>query len=154
MAVWNSKYATRELPVVYPKEAGDVVAQRFSYAVTASIAGTVNDIIEIAVLPAYCRVVDIILDTDDLDTGGSPAIALDVGIMSGAVGDGGTRTVGAEFFSGATTAQAGGVVRPTLKTAFRVAPTSDHRSIGVKIATAAATGAAGELALTVLYATA
>jgi hypothetical protein len=153
MAVWNSKYATRELPVPYPRESGGVVAVRFSYAVTASIAGTVNDIIELAILPANCRVVDLLLATDDLDTGGSPAIVLDVGIMSGAVGDTGTRTVGAEFFSGATTAQAGGVVRPTLKTAFRVAPTSDHRSIGVKIATAAATGAAGELGLTLYYAT-
>ncbi|QRG06102.1 hypothetical protein EZH22_24430 [Xanthobacter dioxanivorans] len=152
MAVFNSKYATREYPVPYPDGSAEVIAVRFAYTVPATIA--LNDIIEIAVLPAYCRVVDMILDADDLDTGGSPAIVLDVGIMSGAVGDGGTRTIGAEFFSGATTAQAGGVVRPTLKTAFRVAPTSDHRSIGVKIATAAATAAAGEIGLTVLYATA
>jgi hypothetical protein len=151
MAVINSKYATREIPLPYPKCAGEVVAYRFSYTVPTTIAQ--DAIVELAVLPAFCRVVDAIFDSADLDTNVSPEIVWDIGVMSGAVGDGGTRTCGDELFDGITTSQAGGVVRPTLQKAFQVAPTSDHRSIGAKLVTDAATAAAGEIGLTLYYAT-
>jgi len=89
-------------------------------------------------------------DGDDLDSGGSPAILLDVGVMSGKWGENdGGRTCADEFLDGVNTAQAGGVVRPTLKTAFRTSSGAENRSIGVKIATAAATPQAGVLGLTV-----
>lgn len=150
MAVHNSKYATGEIPLPYPKCAGEVVAYRFSYTVPTTIAE--GDIIELAVLPAFCRPVDAIFDSADLDSG-SPAIVWDIGVMSGAVGDGGSRTCGDELFDGITTSQAGGVVRPTLQKAFQISPTSDHRSIGAKLVTDAATAAAGEIGLTLYYAT-
>ena len=150
MALIQSKYAKGILPLPYPTQAGMVVALRFAY--TFATAPSANDILELAPLPANTKIVDVILDSDDLDTNVSPTITFDVGIMSGAFGvDDAARTSDDVIFDGTTVAQAGGVVRPTLKTAFRQAAASTDRSIGLKIATAAATFAAGEVGLTVLY---
>lgn len=156
MTILHSKYVSGPYRVPAAECAGEVVAVRYEYDVPASV--TLDDIIELGILPQYHRVVDMILDVDDLDSNASPTIKLDVGLMNGDVGedtsDGVTaRTCGAEFFSQVTTAQGGGVVRPTLATAFRVAPTDKNRSIGVKIQTAAATPQAGKLGLTVYMGT-
>lgn len=152
MAVIQSKFAKGVKGVPFPAFAGHVVAMRFDHAFSA--APSANDILELACLPAGARVVDMVLDSDDLDSNGSPLISFDVGFMSGNWGDESqSRTVGAEFFSGDTVARAGGSSRPSLKTAFRSAPASNDRSIGVKIAAAAATFQAGTIGLTVSYTT-
>lgn len=127
--------------------AGVETVMRYSMAVPTGVAA--NDILELACCPAGHRVTEIIQDTDDLDSDGSPAIAYDIGFMSGKWQDTGARTCGAEFYSGSTLARAGGVDRPTLKTAYRDAGAAYPRSIGVKITTVAATAAAGSIALTV-----
>lgn len=152
MGLTQTPVSKRQVVAPYPDCAGDVVATRFAYSFAS--APSLNDIIEIGVLPAGARVIDMILDSDDLDFGGSPAMTFDVGLMSGDFGvDDDARTCGAEFFSGSTVPQAGGVVRPTLKTAFRTAPVQYDRSIGLKVAAAAATFQAGSVGLTVVYAT-
>lgn len=131
--------------VIVPDCAGDMVRNRYVLDLSDELKGVtlaVGDIVDLGPLPANYTVMDVILDADDLDTGGSPAMAFDVGIMSGKVGDTvSSRTCGAEFFSASTLAQAGGVARTTLATAFRVAPTGADRSIGLKVTTAAATQA-------------
>ena len=67
----------------------------------------------------YHTIADAILICDDLDSNGSPAITLDVGLLTGTVGDAtNSRTCGAEIFSASTAAQTGAVARPTLKTAL------------------------------------
>lgn len=151
MAIHQSEFAKGTRDVPYPANAGQVCAARFFMTAPANLA--LNDILEIGVVPAGCRVLDLVLDTDDLDTGGSPAIVLDVGLMSGEVGstDGG-RACGDEFLDGVNTAQAGGVVRPTLTKAFRTGTAPVARSIGAKVMTAGATPAAGVIGLTVFYA--
>lgn len=150
MGLKQSDAALGKIPIAYPSCAGETVTQRFSFTAPANIAQ--GDIIELAPIPPGVRVVDIVIDSDDLDTG-TPAILLDVGIMSGAWGSNdGARTCGAEFFDGVDVAKAGGVARPTLASAYRQAAADTERSIGVKIDTAAATGAAGEIGLTVTYA--
>lgn len=142
--------------VITPDCAGDLVVNRYELDLASTplkgVTLGVGDIIDLGPIPANTRVIDIIIDSDDLDSGGSPALAFDVGVMSGTVGDTATaRTCGAEFFSGATVAQAGGVVRPTLKTAFRVEPVASDKSIGLKITAAAATQAtSGKLAVNVI----
>lgn len=152
MSLIQSKYAQGIVALAYPSIAGAVTAMRFAH--TLSSAPSAGDILELAQIPAGCRVIDMVLDSDDLDTNATPTIALDVGIMSGDFGvDDGARTCGAEFFSGDTVAQAGGTSRPSLKTAFRTSKTSKDRSIGVKFATGAATFAAGTIGLTVLVST-
>lgn len=141
--------------VIVPDCAGDMVRNRYELDLAGSglkgITLAVGDIIDLGPLPANYTVMDIMIDCDDLDSNVSPALAFDVGIMSGTPGDTVTaRTCGAEFFAASTVAQAGGIARTTLKTAFRVAPTGADRSIGLKITTAAATQpATGKLAVNV-----
>lgn len=144
----QSKFITRQLPTVSSGEAGNVIVNDYFYDLPTA-QNVTGDIIDIGVLPAYMTVSDAVLIADDLDTG-TPAILLDVGIMSGDPGSTDTgRTCGAEIFSGATAAQAGGTARPTLATAFKILATEADRSIGVKIATQAATAAAGRIRLRV-----
>lgn len=124
------------------REAGGVVAQRFEATIDADL--DVGDIVELAVLPAYHTVVDAILDTEALGTG----VNVDVGVMSGAVGDpDGTRTCGDELFS-AEDASAAAVVRASASSAFTIAPAGADRSIGVKVSAAVTAGK--KIALTVL----
>ena len=116
------------------REAGGVVAQRFEATIDADL--DVGDIVELAVLPAYHTVVDAILDTEALGSG----VSVDVGIMSGAVGDpDGTRTCGDELFS-AEDASAAAVVRASESSAFTIAPADRDRSIGVKVSAAVTAG--------------
>lgn len=149
MTLILSKYAKGNEPLSYPSTAGEAVAIRFSHQLAAAPAA--GDILELACIPSNCRVADIILDMDDLDSNGAPTIIADVGIMSGDFGkEDNARTCGAEFFSGSNLAQAGGVARPTLKTAYRTTASNVDRGIGVKFTTAAATFQAGAIGLTVI----
>lgn len=144
----QSDHAKGLKPVPHPGRAGEAVTHR--YSVTVPAGALANDIFEVACVPAGCRVADIVLDSDDLDTNETPTIVMDVGFMSGDWGDDdATRTVDDNFFDGATTAQAGGVARPTQAEAYRDGGSDTARSIGIKIMTAAATGAAGTVGLTV-----
>ncbi|MDQ0135666.1 hypothetical protein J2T08_003587 [Neorhizobium galegae] len=151
MALIQSKYSKGIVLAPFPAFAGHVVAHRFSHIFTAAPA--LNDILELAPIPVGCRVMDLILDTDDMDSG--TVLTCDVGVMSGLFGvNDNARTVGAEFFSASTLLQAGGVARPTLKTAFRVTPTDTTRGIGIKITGSIATFTpGGEIGLTAYYAT-
>lgn len=151
MALIQSKYAKGLIIPPFPAFAGHVVSHRFNHVFTAIPA--LNDILELAPIPVGCRVMDMILDSDDMDSG--TTLTFDVGVMSGLWGaNDAARTSGAEFFSASNVGQAGTVARPTLKTAFRVASAASERSIGVKV-----TGGIGgfqingELGLTVYYAT-
>ena len=152
MALIQSKYAKGLIMAPYPAFAGAVVAHRFVHTLVAGALPALNDILELAPIATNCKILDLILDSDDLDSG--TALTLDVGVMSGSWGtNDAARTVGAEFFSASTLLQGGGVARPTLKTAFRVAPSSAERSIGLKFTGAVAGIQAGEIGLTLYYAT-
>lgn len=153
MTIHQSDFAKGIKDVVYPATADRAVAYRFAMAVPANVAA--NDILELAVIPAGCRPVAVIaVDADDLDTNATPTLAFDVGMMSGAVGDPSlARTCGAEFLTGAQIGRTGGVAQPSTASAYRVQTAPVARSIGVKITTAAATAAPGQIGITVLYAT-
>ncbi|CEJ15947.1 hypothetical protein BN1110_06298 [bacterium YEK0313] len=152
MTIHQSDFAKGIKDVVYPATADRAVAYRFAMAVPANAA--VNDILELAVIPAGCRPVEVTVDSDDLDTNATPTLAFDVGMMSGDVGDPSpARTCGAEFLTGAQIGRTGGVAKPSTASAYRVPPAPVARSIGVKITTAAATAAPGQIGITVLYAT-
>jgi hypothetical protein len=149
MTIRASKFTDGTLPVVTGDCAGDVISQDFYFDVTAAQI-VLNDIIDIGVLPAYHTISDAILIADDLDTNASPLIALDVGLMSGVVGDTtNTRTCSAVIFAADIGARSAAISRPTLKTAFNIIPTEADRSIGVKFQAAAATAAAGRIRLRV-----
>jgi hypothetical protein len=138
-----------------PDGADDTTSYRaFINLAAADLA--LNNIIEMGPLPAGTELVDSILDSDDLDINGAPTITLDVGVMNGNVGDlldasGNPRTCDASIMSAVNIAQTGGVARPTLASAFRIARSNVDRSIGVKIHAAAATPQAGTIGLTLIY---
>lgn len=140
-----SKFSSGQLPVVTGDCAGDVIVNEYFIDVTAAQIDA-NNMFDLGPLPAYHTVVDMILVPDDLDTGGSPALTLDVGLLSGTVGDDvSNRTIGAEFFSASNAGQTGTAARMSLASGFKVKPTEADRSIGVKVVTDAATAAAGRI---------
>jgi hypothetical protein len=151
MSILQSAYAKGNRVAPYPQIAGAATTHRFSMEIPADVAQ--DDILELAVIPQDAEPMDIILDCDDVDANGAPAIVMDVGIMSGEFGDNDpARTCGNEFFAGSTVGQAGGVERASKPSAFRVAKSNKARSIGVKITTAPATGQAGSIGLTLTVA--
>ncbi|SEH89706.1 hypothetical protein [Paraburkholderia hospita] len=153
MTILQSLWATGQRMTPIGDCAGDVVSQVFEFVLPAT-ALQVGDIIELGPLLADNSVRDAILISDDLDSGGAPAIAFDVGIMSGEVGDAvSARTCGNELFAASNVGQAGGVVRASAVSAFTIASTSNHRSIGAKVTTAPQTQVAGaKLRLLLTYA--
>lgn len=131
--------------VAYPDCAGDVVVNRYVIDLAATplkgVTLAVGDILDIGLIPALSTVTDVIIDSDDLDTGGSPAIAFDVGVLTGTPGTTGSRTCGNEFFAATNVAQAGGVANMVKASGYRVAPAATDTSVGIKITAAAATQA-------------
>ncbi|MFC0304398.1 hypothetical protein [Rhizorhabdus histidinilytica] len=97
---------------------------------TISAALVVNDIIDMFDLPPNARVVGGFLKSDDLDTGGSPAIVLALG---DAVDDD-------RFFTGATIGQAGGVTTVLAASGVDYVTTAKTR-VKAKVTTGPATGA-------------
>ena len=153
MSIIASKFIIGKLPTVTGDCAGDLVVNDYFIDVTAAQIEADN-IFELGILPAGHTVVDAILVSDDLDTNASPALVLDVGLMSGTVGDTAdtTRTCGAELFNDTTAAQGGTPTRASAATAFKIKAVEYNRSIGAKVVTDAATAAAGRLRVRVVMA--
>ena len=155
MATLVSDFSKRYRNTVTADCAGDLVVNPVFIDLKAAdlVAG---NLIDIGILPAGHTIHGAVLVPDDLDSNGTPTITLDVGIMSGTVGDSvNARTVGQELFVASTAAQTGTPASAaTTKTAHTIAAVPYDRSIGVKIVNAPATAAAGRLRLSVsMYAT-
>lgn len=147
MPNFASTFATHVSNTNNSDNAGNGVVNRFYIDVTPAML-VAGNIFDIGILPAGHTVIDAILVPTDLDTGGTPAITLDVGLMSGFIGDTtSVRTSGAEIFAASTAAQTGTVARATLPSAFSVTAAPTNRSIGVKVVAAPATAAAGRIKL-------
>lgn len=126
-------------PGVAPKflPAG-AIAVCASYAFAS--APSLNDLVQMMKIPAGATVVDMILDSDDLDSNGTPTMKFDVG----------DTTTAARFIAASTIPQTGGVVHTGVAagTAYQY---SADTWIYVKVNTAAATFAAGTVRLTAVY---
>lgn len=107
-------------------ETGDFTVTS-TYTLTAALV--VDDVIQMVKVPAGATVLDVTLTADDIDTGGSPAIVLDVG--DGADVD--------RFIDGSTSGQAGGITRANTKN-LPYTYTADD-TIDVLVQVAPATGA-------------
>lgn len=142
----SNDYLDGRKPVVYPA-GSEVVAVRFPIALVAADLDA-NDTGAVAILPAGCVPVGLVYDSDDLDTNASPTIAASVGPVNAGATD-----LSSTWASGITASQSGAAVNVALSTAaMRLAAnaTADTR-IGIKFTAAAATKAAGEVGLTLLY---
>lgn len=149
MPIFQSEAARGLITPPMPIFAGAPTVWRYTQLIPAT-GLLVNDIFELAAIPPNMRVAELVLDSDDLDSNGTPLITLAVGIMSGQWGDTSqSRTCGAEFFSGLQIARTGGVATPSLASAYRTGKAAFARSIGVQITALAATAVAGTIGLTV-----
>jgi hypothetical protein len=138
----NSRYATGQLPVPVGQGA-DIVSFRATHTLSANPAA--GDAAHLFDLPPDHVIVDFILDAPDLDTNGAPTVTISVGTLNAAK----TALVDT-FLAASTIGQAGGIARPTLNTAVRMAPSSSPVSIGITFPATCATFAAGTVGLTVL----
>ena len=127
-------------PIYTQGMAGTPLVAFASYSVTAALA--LNDVIQMLKLPPRARVIGVALQTTDLDTGGSPAIVLDVG-------DTGDTD---RLIDGATTGQSGGINTTIVaSTGFGYQYTAET-TISVLVQVAPATGAtSGTINLAVTY---
>lgn len=150
MAMIQSAYATGKKNTPSSSTAGEEGIAVYEHTTTATLAAT--DILEMGCIPAGATVTDVVLISDDLDSGTS-TLRCDVGVMSSFYGDSTAgRTCGNEFFSTDAICSTGGVARMTLATGFRVAADrTKDRSIGIKVGTAANAWANGKVQLVVRY---
>ncbi|HWQ39180.1 MAG TPA: hypothetical protein VNM24_11340 [Burkholderiales bacterium] len=151
MANHKSDYAKGVKPMPIAK-GSEIVSVRMEVVLPATHA--VNDILEFGELPEDHVPVDAVFESDDIDTNVTPAVVLDFGLLNSAktavstdADDG-----GAAWLSGATIGQSGTMARPTARALWKTKPkAATRRMIGAKIATGAATAAAGSVFATVHY---
>lgn len=155
----NDNLAGRS-PIPFP--AGiETISQRFKLTMaTADLA--LNTVGNIGILPAGCIPVEVIFDSDDLDSNGTPTLAWSIGVSNGAVTNNiqsaagtdistATADGGAAWGTGITTSQAGGQSQVLSKALSRVTPVNYDRYIMLKATTAAATAVSGEVGVMVQY---
>lgn len=112
-----------------------------------------NDTGAVAILPAGCVPVAAWVDSEDLDTNGTPTIVAQLGICNAGQTDLSTATAdgGAVWVTGLTVAQAGGMVAAVGRPMTQVQPALVDRFVGIKFSAASATKAAGRIGVTLQY---
>lgn len=138
MATYNSSGVGNNAPALGHGIAGN--AKVATATVTCTAAPATTDTINFFDLPAGARVHLAVLSASDMDTNGSPALALNIGDAGSA----------ARLFSASTVGQAGTASTAVAATGVGNLYTTKTRITGVA-STNAATGAAGTVTLSVLY---
>lgn len=149
---FKSKQVAANEAMVTASQAGVVIACRREFSLTEALE--LNDIIHFGNLPAGHVPVDVIVDSDDLDTNGTPTIVLQAGILNADKTDiDTTASGGASWIGSSTVGQAGGIARASDKAVARVVPSSTtDQAYGIKVSTGPATGATtGKVGFTLLY---
>lgn len=143
MALYQSKQVKAGVPALSPTEASCPVAVVGEFVTVAGL--TANDVIEMVAVPAGTVPIDVTIACEDLDTGGTPAIVLDVGVLSGNYGaNDAARTCGTEFINDTIIGQTGGMVSANIAAGLLLTPTLNDRSIGIKVQTSASVLALGK----------
>lgn len=147
----SNDYITGRKPVPFP--AGlETLAVRFTLDLgTADLQ--LNDVGQIGVLPAGCIPVDVHVDGTDMDTGAA-ALVFQVGILNAGETDLSTAAADGGANWGSTTAAATAFhQRLTLNgnAMVTVAKAETDRKLGLKVATAPTTAAAGTVGVTLFY---
>lgn len=138
MATYNSTNIQNRTGVSQSGGAGNV---NVAYAeVVCSAAPSTSDTLNFFYLPANARILAATLESTDMDTNGTPTLAINIG-------DSGSAT---RLFSASTVGQAGTAAVASAVTGLHYKTTAKTLITGVASANAA-TGAAGSLYLSVLY---
>jgi hypothetical protein len=138
MATYNSTAVANSLPANSHGLAGEL---KVAYGeVVCTAAPSTSDTLNFFDLPANARVVLAVLESDDMDTNGTPTLTLNIGDSGSA----------ARIFSASTVGQAGTASTALVAGAVGYKYTAKTRITGVAQANAA-TGAAGTVRLSVHY---
>jgi len=126
-------------------DCSEVAAVRYPLELVAADLDA-NDIGAVGILPAGSVPVALYVDSDDLDSNAQPTIVASVGLLNAAGTD-----LEVVWGSGLTVCQAGGQVAVVSKALARTAAAAGDRKVGIKFTAGAATKAAGEVGVTLLY---
>lgn len=140
MATWqatNILSGTTELP----KYGLYNVTELWVASLTTALASA--DVINGPTIPASAYVTDVVIDTDQLDTG--TTVAFEVGYVQS-----GTTTAAAFIASGNTTARAGGIAYANVPATIGFSPTANS-IMQMKMTAAAATAKAGSVRMKLVY---
>jgi hypothetical protein len=148
----SNDYITGRKPAVYPA-GSELVTVNFELALPVGDLA-LNTIGQIGVLPAGCIPVEVRVYGTDLDTGAGAGV-YEVGVLDAA----GTAFSAAAADGGASWGNTGAAVATafdksltrTLNSMSTVAATSADRRIGLKVATAPTTPAAGTIGVSMTY---
>ena len=147
----SNDYLTGRKPMPYPA-GGDVLSVRATIAMaTGDLA--LNTTGAVMWLPAGCVPVDVHVDGTDMDTS-TAAMVLQVGICNAGVTDLSTDAADGGANWGSTTAVNAAFhqrLTPNGIAMVSVQATNSDRKVGVKVATAPTTAAAGTLGVTLFY---
>jgi hypothetical protein len=138
MATYNSSLVAGSVPLVTHGLSGTLKCAFATVACTA--APSTSDTLNFFDLPAGARVVLAVLESDDMDTNGTPTLALNIGDAGSA----------SRYFSASTVGQAGTLSSAIATAGAGFSNTAKTRVTGTA-STNAATGAAGNVYLTMLY---
>jgi hypothetical protein len=130
---------------------GAVVSQTITAVVTAATAEVVDSVLATIYVPNSCTILDVILTSTDLDTGGT-AIELDVGDSSGPATADDNRFIADFAASGILTERA--AATKAVYTYRGLKGTDDsqiEQAIECTIKTVATTGQLGSITMTVIY---
>lgn len=136
MATYQSPQVRDEMPI---QSHGLANTHTVRFPVAVSTAAT-TDVIQFGYVPKYARIVDATLMSTDIDTGATPAVAIDVGDAADVD----------RLFAASTVGQTGAVARMTATTGFGYRY-DDETLITGAFSTAAATAAAGTVTLILTY---
>lgn len=138
MATYSSQQVTDRMPIPSHGFGSSVYCQRFKITTTAAL--TTSDVLQFGYLPKYARVVDAWLKASDLDTNGTPTLAINVGDAADAD----------RLFAASTVGQAGTAAKMSVATGFGYRYDDETLITGAP-STNAATGATGTIELAVFY---
>jgi hypothetical protein len=138
MPTYNSTNVANKTGVSAGGPAGNVNSAYAEVSITAAL--TTADTINLFDLPAGSRVLAMTLEATDMDTNGTPTLAINVGDAGSA----------SRYFSASTVGQAGTAAVASAVSGLHYKNTSKTRVVAVPSANAA-TGAAGTLICSCLY---
>lgn len=150
MALRKSKQSVCRMPAPGALTAAQPVVVFAQHVIVAG-QFALNDVVEMIPWPSGTVPVSLKAKVEDLDSNGTPLVTLDFGVLTGqwleltTDNDGTTaRTCGTDFATASTVGQAGGAIDVAANLLLGLVPDKfKDRSIGFKVAAAAATLVAG-----------
>ncbi len=147
MALFKSDKYENKQPAISRTQKGAIVVEEATVALTDALAA--DDVAVLCPIPAGHKIVDAILVADDLDSNGTPTIAVSVGVYNDD-DDSPDLEANKDLITASTVAQGGGVARADQADGLGLAVADSKQWAALKVDTGAATAVAGNVTLRLL----